>query len=166
MKKRSYVLKDNSVSLWRRVFAYLIDAIIVGFIIVLPLSSFISDVPEGEFETVFQQMTQERDLTFSYLLNGFLVALFSVLYWALLEYYLGQSIGKMVLGIKVESFIKIKGKIGRVGLSFRQCFMRNVTKVSTMILFLDLLYGIFKGDKRRFFEVISNTHVVHSNGKI
>ncbi len=161
MVSTAKALYGNNVSLWRRVFAYLIDVIIVGFIIVLPMGSFISDVPEGDFEAVYDYFTQEKDITFEYILNGFFIALFTVLYWALLEYYLGQSIGKMAMGIRVESLIKIKTQ-GKAGLSFGQCLTRNVTKVSTMILFLDFMYGIIKGNRRRFFEVLSNTHVVYS----
>ncbi len=149
---------DMVVSLWRRAFAYVIDLIIISFVIFVPLKGFFEDVPEGEFEAVLSYFSQYQTFSLNFFIVSFIAALLTVLYWALLEFYLSQSVGKMAMKIKV---VDVNGR----KMNFRQCFLRNVTKVSTFVLFLDLIYGIITRSYRRYFEVITHTKVVYANGE-
>jgi uncharacterized RDD family membrane protein YckC len=152
--KKSIEIKDVAVtSLWKRVFAYIIDLIVISFVIFMPLKKFFSDMPEGEFEAVISYFSQYNTFSLDFFIVSFIAALLTVLYWALLEFYLSQSIGKMAMKIKVVTVDKTK-------LDFRKCFLRNVTKVSTFVLFLDILYGIVTRSNRRYFELITKTKVI------
>jgi len=141
------------VSLWRRTFAYAIDLIIVALVIFLPMQNLIGGNTISKFEVV------NSGFDFNIFFIGLLVSIMSILYWAILEYKINQSVGKVVMDIKVIN--KTQGK-----LKFGQCFLRNVTKLSLIFLILDTLYGFIKKDYRRFFEVISNTMVVSTNGNV
>ncbi len=145
------VLQQREVSLWRRTFAYVIDLIVLSFIVYLPIGSDFAVDTEG---SIFEEA---RDFSLGTILVGILAAFFSVFYWAVLEKKIGQSVGKMAMGLQVVDY---NGK----PLNLRQCILRNITKASTLILLVDLMYGILKKDNRRFFEVLSNTKVVSANG--
>ena len=147
------VRNEDVASIWKRVFAYIIDLFVISFVVFMPLKRFFSDMPEGEFEAVISYFSQYNTFSLDFFIVSFIAALLTVLYWALLEFYLSQSIGKMAMKIKVVTIDKSR-------LDFRKCFLRNVTKVSTFVLFLDMLYGIFTKKYRRYFEVITRTKVV------
>ena len=77
----------------------------------------------------------------------------TLIYWSLSEYIFYQSPGKFAFNIYVRSKEK--------ELKFWQCLIRNVTKISLILLFLDSLKVILKKDYQRYFEKISKTEVVN-----
>ncbi len=115
------------------------------------------DMPNGDIEAAFLYIQSSQELSFSFFVVNMMLALITILYWALLEFKLGQSIGKMAMKIKVVNISEKK-------LGFAQCLLRNLTKASTFILFLDFIYGVVKKDYRRYFEVLSKTRVVDVDG--
>ncbi len=143
MKQKKSV---SPVKLWKRVIAYVIDVIIINIIIIYPFKNYLGDF--------------EEDLVFNFFNSGFMLALLlifllTILYWTILEYLLNQSVGKAFMNIYVRSTNKQK-------LSFWQCLLRNLSKVSTLLLFIDSLGIIFKKDYQRFLEKLSKTEVVDS----
>jgi len=139
------VLSRNA-SLWKRFFAYLIDALVINFVILWP------------FKDYFLQIAGEIDLynlgnVFSkFFLVSFVIAMLTILYWAVLEYFTKQSIGKILVGIKVKNL--------KSDYNFLNFFLRNIPKVSIVVLILDCIYMFFNENRQRFFEKISNTKVV------
>ena len=130
------------VKLWKRVLAFIIDSMIINIIIVFPFSGFFKNV---ELETINQSGAQV-------FLVGLLICLLTLLYWTVLEYTLHQSVGKALLNIYVRS----KNK----ELKLWQCLVRNLTKVSLLLIFIDSLNVIFKEGYQRYFEKISKTEVI------
>lgn len=88
-----------------------------------------------------------KDINFNISVAYFLVALLTVLYFAVFEFYFTQTIRKMFMRIRVKSKTK--------KLLFKQCFLRSISKISTILYILDLLY-LMKG-KQRYLEVRSKT---------
>ncbi|MBS3171843.1 RDD family protein [Candidatus Woesearchaeota archaeon] len=131
------------VKLWKRIVAYLIDVIIVNLIIVYPFRDFF-----GNFENdiIVKEIGPEIFMVF------FIISILTILYWALLEFFLKQSIGKALLNIYVRSTEK--------ELKFWQCIVRNLSKINTLLLIIDSLNIIFRKDYQRYLEKISNTEVV------
>ncbi len=78
-----------------------------------------------------------------------------LLYFILLELFWGATIGKRLLGLRVQT---VQG--GRV--TFGQSFIRNVSKIFPPLVLLDWLIGIVtEGDKRqKFTDRIAGTTVV------
>ncbi len=131
------------VKLWKRVAAYFIDVIIVNLIIVYPFKDFFGNFEEDLF---FKEFSSEILMAF------LIISLLTILYWAVLEYFLKQSVGKSLMNIYVRSTEN--------ELNFWPCVLRNLSKVSTLLLLIDSLGIIFKKDYQRFLERLSKTEVV------
>jgi uncharacterized RDD family membrane protein YckC len=128
---------------WKRFLAYLIDFFIVGFLVTLPFRKVLSE---------FDFVSQKNDPIFGYISLIFVIVI--IFYSALLEYKLGQTLGKMLLGI---STVSLTDK----NLKFSQAFLRNLTKPFSIVFLVDILYMLFKKNHQRLFEVFSNTLVVN-----
>lgn len=131
------------VSIWKRVAAYIIDIIIVNLIIVYPFKGFF-----GNFENngLLKELGSEIFMVF------LIISALTILYWTLLEFFLRQSIGKALLNIYVRSTEK--------ELKFWQCLVRNLSKINTLLLFIDSLNILFNKEHQRYLEKMSNTEVV------
>ena len=151
-KKGSYVKEQFlPTSLWKRVIAFLIDSIVISLVITYPFQGLLDIGAEsisGSFRMLMSNITPTSQLMMVLLASAVLV----LAYWSVLESRFSQSIGKMVMKIKVRS---TKGN-----LTFRQALMRNVSKISTLLLVLDCLFMIFTKRHQRYMEKVSETEVV------
>ncbi len=140
---------------WRRVVAYLIDAIFFYF---LPFQIFMAiylpKVGLG-FENVsaMQAYINAMPTAQMRLIVGFVAALFVFLfYFMLLEKNFKTTIGKKIMKLQIG---------GKKELSYWDVFIRNLTKtVLFYLLPLDLL-GIVFNKGQRFSEKITNTKVIY-----
>jgi len=125
----------KKVSLMKRVVAYLIDMVIVSFIL-YPLMGF-------------------DYLNFEFNIQVAIVAVISIfvtyLYFVLFEFYLNQTFGKIIFGIYVRS---VSGK-----LKLSQVLIRNISKIGWELIILDTLYLYIKKIDQRYLEVLSKTMV-------
>jgi len=155
-------LKVSSIpaSLWRRALAYIIDIFVIQIVIIFPFQKVLKELggdfaEKGVFQT-YSYILSNPDYMQAILPKLFMifavVSTLSVLYWSILEFKIGQSVGKILLNIYVKSQKK--------ELTFGQCFLRSVTKISTFPLILDTLYLLLSRGNQRFFEKISKTFVV------
>lgn len=136
-------------SFWRRFFAYLLDSIVLLFVLLAPLvQPFKKNLSGLSFSEMLAQIYSSH-----YIILTFVIVLFVLLYWSILECWFGQTLGKMIFGIVVEGS-------KRKPVSYLQCFIRNVTKLSSVLLFFDTLYMFITHKKRRYFEILSDTQVV------
>ena len=161
MDYKKLLKKDLSAPLWKRGLAYLVDMVIVGVVVVLPLEPTLEGLSQGSsFFGGYSFLQSNPHLALKLLVLSLAIALLTVLYWAILEYKLRQSVGKLLLGIKVVSTKKT--------FTFSQCFVRNITKFTSLFLLLDVLYMLFKGGNQRYTEVLSKTEVLvgGTNGKV
>ena len=129
------------VRLWKRVLAYFIDVMIVNIIIVFPFNDFFSNLEDDYFQF-------SKEILFVFIL----ISVLTILYWSTMEYFLKQSVGKALLSIYVRSKDK--------ELKFWQCIVRNIPKISMLLLLIDSFQVIFKKDYQRYFEKISRTEVI------
>ncbi len=140
--------------LWRRYIAFFIDFIVVYFIVVIPFRPFLNSLPQtkdfSQFYSLFsaEKLTALKPLFYIALTVSFL----TILYWSILEYKTGQTLGKKLLNIKVNS--------KENELTFWQCFLRNISKINTLILILDVFYMWYYQTNQRYLEVLSKTEVV------
>ncbi|HIH15634.1 MAG TPA: RDD family protein [Nanoarchaeota archaeon] len=146
------------VPLWKRIFAYFLDVFLLSFLVLTPLlKPFSFDAEIGE--SFFQRFTSfSASFSADYIWLAFVVAFFFLLYFSVLETWFGQTVGKIIVGISVESTKKKP-------LGFLQAVIRNIPKLSGLLLLLDTLYLFFKKGNQRYFEVLSDTHVVVADGE-
>ena len=135
-----------NVALWKRIIAYLIDLLVISFVIMTPLMRF-SEQPNS-FSEIFTSITSQETIMVS-----IIVSLLSLFYWSFLEYKFGQSVGKIIMKLSVRSSLRKK-------LTFTQTTIRNITKLSTILIILDTLYMLYKKGNQRYFEIISKTKVI------
>ncbi len=153
-------VKSFPAPLWKRVLAYIIDTIIISFVISMPFQGVLEDLQgdvanKGFLETYtfFSQNPYFLESVFPHLISiFFIVSALSILYWAILEYKIGQSVGKILMRLRVISDDK--------KLTFGRCIIRNITKVGTILLILDTLYLFFSRTNQRYFEKITQTKVI------
>lgn len=126
-------------SLWLiRLIAYIIDGIIIFVAtviigIILAVAIAISAVTTGSY--FFYG---------GYLLTFGLFGLLSILYFIVLDVVWGATIGKRVMGLQVQT---VKG----AKITFGQSFIRNISKINPLLVFLDWLIAIVTAgpDKRQ-----------------
>jgi len=140
-------MRSGLASNYRRVIAFIIDFAIVSFIITKPLDDkLINLVPKDVFSLVnfFQNFNFK-----SFLIINLLTGIITILYWAILEYKIQQTLGGFILGIKIRSETK--------ELSFLQSLVRNLTKISIILLILDSIQILYSDKKQRYSEKWSKT---------
>ncbi len=151
-------MKKRNVYFWRRSLAFLIDIFIIG-LLTSPLQGLINkripipkDLP-GLIEFFSNPNALEEHRSFL-LLISLLIFLIALAYWSILESTLKQSLGKMIVNIKVESK------------NFLQCVIRNLSKALLFfdmlffIFFIDIIVMIINKEHLRLFEKLSKTRVV------
>ena len=123
---------DFTMWLWRLI-AYIIDAIIVSVVsVIIGIIVAAIIVVSGAFF-----------LFVGYWLFLLTFGLLSILYFIILDVVWGATIGKRLLGFEVQ---KTSG--GRA--SFGQSFIRNISKIFVLFLFLDWLIAVATaGNDRR-----------------
>ena len=122
-----------------RLVAYIIDAIIIGivtviFAIIIGIALAITAFATGGL--------------FSFSGLGFwfstgIFGLLSILYFIVLDVIWGGTVGKRLMGLRVQT------TTGRQ-ITFDKSFIRNISKIFVLFLFLDWLIGVLTdGDKRQ-----------------
>ena len=140
--------KEMPAPLWKRVLAYIVDALVLAFIL-SPLEPLAPSY--SSFTDFFQQFTTPI-YTVQFFFSVLFVLLFTLAYWSVLEYRFQQTLGKYFFSLKVISEQK--------ELRFSQCLLRNVSKISSLLLFLDVLYMIFARTSQRYSETLAHTEVI------
>lgn len=136
-------MKKEVASFTRRIIAYLIDVVVVNFLILSPFKASFNTS-----KSIFSLSLITKD----FVIVSISLAALSLLYWSLLEYSVKQSLGKMITRIYVSSTKK--------QLTLKQCFIRNIPKLVGIVLFLDVLYALINKTHQRYFEKLSDTEVL------
>ena len=129
--------------LTKRIIAYLLDILIINVIIILPFNSVLK--PYTEIKDGLFSFKQDFTLT----ITIFIIMLLTLLYFAILEYKVRQTIGKMVVGLYVSSNKP----------TFNRILIRNIAKPFFILLIVDTIYLLIKRTNKRFTEVLSQTEV-------
>lgn len=142
--------KEVPAPLWKRVVAYLIDAVVLAVVLwpLQPVDTSVSSFQEFT-QLFFSAATFSSQFVFSLLAILFI----SLAYWSILEYRFHQTFGKYLLKLVVRG----DGKV----LTFRQCVLRNIAKLSTLLLLLDVIYMFFKQTHQRYSETVAHTEVIY-----
>ena len=160
MKKRGLNLPKErtfttSAGTLKRIAAFIIDMFIVYFLIGFPLNSLLQKLtpePESLVESINQIMSFSISGWFLFVVIS--MEIITLLYFILLEYKTGQSIGKIIMKIKVVSEKK--------SLRFWQLLVRGLFLLVDILFIIDIIYYVFRRDKRRMLEVLSKTKTVET----
>ncbi|MFH1133547.1 MAG: RDD family protein [Nanoarchaeota archaeon] len=138
--------------LFKRLLAFLIDILVLDFMVFSPFKALVTGMVPGTgiMETA-QFLTSNPAVTNRLILVSAVIGLLSLAYFAALEFLVGQTVGKAVLGIFVAC--------DRKRPSLWQAIVRNLFAIPLFpfILFwiIDPLFMLFSG--RRLLERLSRT---------
>jgi len=143
------VMKQSSAQIYwvRRVIAFVIDALIVyfvvGLLVILAAASFLVLSGPGVFGAVLGGVFT------------FLAGVILVLYFVAFEVLAGASIGKRVMGLKVVAS-------GGRAPNAVEALVRNVSKLYWLLLILDIIVGlaVSKSYTEKYTDKLMGTSVV------
>jgi len=159
MPKKFMIKKE--VSIWKRGFAFLIDLLIIEFIVNLNFSKFLEQELSNNktlVELFNYGLENYSSLEPRLLMISIITAISALIYFTLMEFYLKQTIGKIMLKIKISYQNKLE---------FWQALVRNIPKVAffvnytVWIFLIDLIYHSFT--KKRLFDKLARTDVEKVN---
>tara|TARA_Y100000310_G_scaffold219247_1_gene220654 strand:- start:24913 stop:25413 length:501 start_codon:yes stop_codon:yes gene_type:complete len=145
--------------LWRRVVAFVIDLLILNFIIQLSFSGLIKRlIPQGyDYSQVYSYLLSNTQIARSLEMLSLAAGVIVILYFTFIEKKLYQSIGKKVMHLYVVSTESNKIK-------FWQHLIRNLYFIPVFPLIVlwivDPLFAIFTNKNQRLSEILSKTRVV------
>ncbi len=151
MKEVKLVTRAIPAAFWKRVLAYLVDFLAINLVIVFPFRSQLEKYSNNAI-----LFTKIQDPTLAVI--TLLVILLSFGYFILLEYKIGQTLGKALLKLTVTS--------KKEALTFKQVLVRNLTKPFPLALVIDSAYMFLTRTNQRLFEKFSSTEVVENQWTI
>ena len=143
--------------IWKRALALVIDLIILDVIIGMPFRKILEKyTPKGGISENLAYLESNPQAVIAFSAAIIFIGLLALLYFAVLEYRLGQSLGKMMLGLTVVS---ASGKI-----TFFRSLVRNMYLIFifpfSLLIIVDPVFMIFSKEHRRLSEVLSRTKTV------
>lgn len=144
-------------SMFRRFFAFVIDLLVIDFIIIFPFRGILEKIiPKASYKEAYQFLISNPG--YNKLISVVMIAtgILSIIYFALLEYKLNQSIGKMFSGIFVKNEMKEK--------RFWQYLVRSMFLLPVfpfvLLWVLDPIFMFFTKNNQRLSEILSKTRTV------
>ncbi len=146
-------------SVFRRFFAFLIDILIIDFVMFFPFRGILQEIiPQGSYKEIYQFLISNP--SYNTLISAIIISagILSIFYFALLEFKLNQSIGKMFLGIYIKNERKEK--------RFWQYLVRSMFLLALFpFIFLwviDPIFMFLSKNNQRLSEILSKTRTVQS----
>lgn len=149
--RRTY--SNVPAALWKRAVAYIIDILIINLIIIYPFRNLLNLGEDAKFTEVYSHLAASPPLMYNILFVFLSIIILTILYWAVFEYKFSQTVGKMIMRISVIS-------IGGGKLSFNSAVVRNLSKISTFLLGLEVIFMLYKKTNQRYLETVSRTEVI------
>jgi len=148
---------NRSASIWKRILAFILDMLIIDFVAGGMLQAVIAKViPETNFSNIYSFLQNHPRSLVLISLTSFIYGFIALLYFSILEYRTGQTLGKMFFGLRVLSDNK--------QLTYMDCITRSMYFILTLpfilLFIIDPIFLIFNKEKRRLSEVLSRTRTV------
>lgn len=161
-KKRLNLPKQRTFTgpalVWKRLLAFLADLLIVNLVVFFPFKRIIEkSIPDfASYSEAYNFLVSHQSYTKILTVVSLIMSLFALLYFALLEYKIQQTPGKMLFNISVVSNTK--------KLTFWQCLIRSLFLIPIFPFFLlwviDPLFMLFTKTNQRLMEILSKTRTV------
>ncbi|OIO63949.1 hypothetical protein COT48_03780 [Candidatus Woesearchaeota archaeon CG08_land_8_20_14_0_20_47_9] len=161
----------GSATPWKRFVAFFVDMLIVEYLILGPFTRLLSRIsalmPQSSnfysaYGAAYSFFESNSSVATGVYLMFFIMALFVISYFALLEWAIGQSVGKMIFNLYVISdYYNNRGR--RHELRFWQCIVRNLRFLPlapVILLWISAPFLIVLGPRKRALEFLSKTRVV------
>lgn len=154
-KKRTI---ETNASVLKRIFAFIVDLLIINFTVAAPLRRILSkSIPAtGSFMETYTFLMENPSVHSLMLWVSFALAILTLSYFVILEWRLGQTLGKML----VKAYVKSDSK----KLTFLQAVVRNLFILPffpfVILWIVDPLFMLFTRNNQRLCEILSKSKVV------
>jgi uncharacterized RDD family membrane protein YckC len=142
----------------RRLLAFLLDLVIINFVLLWPFEKLLSTLIPANANLLFGTTTISVPL----IITLFAIGIVMLLYFTLFELAIGQTPGKIMFDLYVVS-THLKEKEA-VKLTPGQIIIRNLFIIPVFPFFLlilvDPIFALFNVNNQRFLEIVSHTIVV------
>ncbi|HII72736.1 TPA: RDD family protein [Candidatus Woesearchaeota archaeon] len=158
-EKRVFI---GNASLWKRVAAFILDILLLDLLVLGFYDSIIASIIDGagSVKETVKHLQSSDSLSTVIVMLFFLLTLMVLAYFVLQEYMLGQTVGKMLLGLRVVAVGD--GQISDI--SFFQSLIRSMFIIPTIpFIFLwivDPVFTFFNKEQQRFSEWLCRTKVI------
>ena len=145
-------------SILKRALAFIVDILIIDFFILFPFKgAFEKIMPEtGSFSKTLDFLSSNPEHSASITIIVLAAAFLAILYFMILEKKIGQTIGKMMFSLYVESQAK--------ELKYWQLFVRSMFLIPVfpfvLLWVIDPVVMFFTKENQRLSEILSRTKVV------
>ena len=154
-KKKEIIVPAN---IWKRIGAFVIDLLIIDFII-SPFTKVLENIiPIADFRKLENYLSSNMQVSNAMIFVTFAIGIISLLYFAILEYKYKQTIGKMIFKIYIASEDK--------ELRLSQCIIRSLFIIPVIpfvfFMIIDPLYLLFSKTDKRLLEKWSKTKTLQT----
>jgi uncharacterized RDD family membrane protein YckC len=161
-KAKEYLANAGLV---RRLLAFIADILILDFFVLDPFRSlFRSSLPSGNFTEIYNFIMNNQAFMGQVYVSSVFMALVTIVYFAVMEWKFGQSLGKMIFRIYVVAEAGGRGRKPAEGITFWQSLLRNLYLVPLfpfyLLIVIDPVYMFFNTKNQRLSEVLSRSIVV------
>jgi len=148
----------QSAKLWKRLIAFVFDLFLINLILFSPFRGIIGDIlPETtSFQETITYIQERPELIDSMNWIRIIMSGMVILYFTLMERLFSQTVGKMIMHIKVESLDE--------KLRVWQCLARSLFFIPLfpfgLFFIIEPISLLFVKDNRRTLELLSKTRTV------
>lgn len=154
-------------TIWKRAAAFVLDLIILNFIVVRPFRDIFLDIlgKSTNYSAINSWFSANPAAAIGISLMFALLGLFSLIYFTLMNYLAGQTIGQMMMNLQVIAVPKQQKRTTETALpGFWRSVLRNLFAIPAFPFYLlwliDPVYLVFSRSRQRFTEALSKTIVV------
>ncbi|MBU0461853.1 MAG: RDD family protein [Nanoarchaeota archaeon] len=146
LPKKKVVL--GPAAIWKRALAFVIDLLLIDFIVIGPFKDVILSLAGYSTKQTWGMILTEPNNMASIMLIFALVSILALLYFVLTEYVLGQTIGKIIMKIRVVSLVPDRPWPG-----FGSCLIRSLFIIPVapfyFLWIIDPIFMMFNQNSQR-----------------
>ena len=164
MKKHNKRKKEESIvpaKLWKRLAALIIDLFLINLILFAPFRSVVGEmIPETtNIQEMLEYIQANPEVAKNLNFITMIMASLAILYFVIMERIFAQTIGKMLMHIKVKSLNE--------KLKLWQCLVRSlyIFPYFNLFIIIEPISLLFIKDNRRVLELLSKTRTVEKEPK-
>ncbi len=163
MKKRGLNLPKQRIftgpaPIWKRIAAFIVDLLIIEFILAFPFQSILKKMipTDLSYREAYQFFTNNPSSSSILTIIMVMISILALFYFVVLEYTLGQTVGKIFMNIKVIGEKK--------RLTLLQCIGRSLFLLPVfpffLLWFVDPIFLFFNKKGQRLSEFLTKTKIV------
>ena len=156
MAKKFY----GSPSVLKRIISLLLDLVIINLVIIRPFRGLIVENigKSTDFSETLSMLNSNPEITSMMTSILFISSLLAIIYFSVLEWKFGQSIGQMIMNLYVQP------EKNKKDMKYLQCLVNNMFVLPffpvVLLWVIDPIYLFYTGGNQRLSERISGTKIM------